>query len=295
MTTPRSVLQRVGVEPREIRRIDHEFTNGHWRVGTGDGLVYLRRSVPERTLAEVEYEARVRCALSSRGWPVPRPVFDPIVVEGHVWCAFEAKPGRVRRPQGVDATLREQRERGRLLARFHADLRELGGLGQKPGWHRAEASFDLLDGFLARVAVTHPGEACEIRRYLERTRSQLADLRAEQQPAQIIHGELSVSHLLYNCGELSGVMDFDLAHANHRVADFAISWRGTHDHVVLGYDEVSPLEPIEWELLTPVYRAWYLMTAQARLAPGYARNPWFGYLIGNLSREPALPLQRTSR
>jgi Ser/Thr protein kinase RdoA (MazF antagonist) len=140
--------------------------------------------------------------------------------------------------------------------------------------------------------VTHPEEADEIHRYLTITREQLNALDAEHQPAQLIHGDFHTRNLLYRGGELAGIMDLDLVHVNHRIADFAISWRGMHDEVVRGYEDESPLEAVEWELLTPVYRAWYLMTAQRRLAPSYDRNPQFGYLIGNLSREPALPLVR---
>lgn len=61
-------------------------------------------------------------------------------------------------------------------------------------------------------------------------------------------------NLRFQKGKLSGILDFELAHWDHRVGDFALSWRGKYDEVVYGYDEVSPLEPEEWELLTTMWR-----------------------------------------
>ena len=37
-----------------------------------------------------------------------------------------------------------------------------------------------------------------------------------------------------------------------------MSWRGKYDDVVFGFDEVSPLDDLEWELLTPIRWAWLL-------------------------------------
>jgi Ser/Thr protein kinase RdoA (MazF antagonist) len=56
-------------------------------------------------------------------------------------------------------------------------------------------------------------------------------------------------------GRLSGILDFELAHWDHRVGDFALSWRGKYDEVIHGYAEVSPLAPEEWALLTPLWWA----------------------------------------
>ena len=94
---------------------------------------------------------------------------------------------------------------------------------------------------------------------------------AQDQPSQVVHGDFSTWNLLFERGTLTGLLDFDVAHRNHRVADFAISWRGEHDDVVLGYDEVSPLGAIEWELLVPVFRAWYLFQASEKFIG--ARSP----------------------
>ena len=50
---------------------------------------------------------------------------------------------------------------------------------------------------------------------------------------------------------------------DHRIGDFALAWRGKYDDVIHGYAEVSPLEPEEWELLTPLWWA-FLIDVTAR-------------------------------
>lgn len=164
----------------------------------------------------------------------------------------------------------------------------MADLGQKPGFARAEESFVRLDRQLAELSRTRPDEARALNRHLEETRRSLDLLHAEAQPAQIIHGDFSTWNLLHSSSQLSGLLDFDLSHVNHRVADFAISWRGVHDDVVLGYAEVNPLEPIDWELLVPVFRAWYLCQASQKFIGPTIPDPQLGFVLNHLNKEPTL-------
>jgi Ser/Thr protein kinase RdoA (MazF antagonist) len=59
-----------------------------------------------------------------------------------------------------------------------------------------------------------------------------------------------------DAGVLSGVLDLDATHLNYRIADFALAWRGDEDEVIEGYEEISPLSELEWEMLLPTYWAW---------------------------------------
>ncbi|MGH2588553.1 MAG: hypothetical protein ACRDJE_26825, partial [Dehalococcoidia bacterium] len=81
-------------------------------------------------------------------------------------------------------------------------------------------------------------------------------------------------NIRYARGTLSAVLDFDAAHLDLRVADFALSWRGYQDDVVRGYEEVSPLEPVERELLVPVYWAWVIASAVAAIDAGEPSDRW---------------------
>ena len=72
----------------------------------------------------------------------------------------------------------------------------------------------------------------------------------------ILHGDFAPWNLLYQNGSLTGILDFESSHLNFRVADFALSWRGYQDDVVLGYEEVSPLSEDERRLIVPIFWAW---------------------------------------
>ena len=77
-------------------------------------------------------------------------------------------------------------------------------------------------------------------------------LRTPTLPTLIIHGDLQPANTFFAAGKLVGLIDFDLAHRDHRAADFAYMWWGRNDDVVAGFEEVSPLEDVEKELLAPL-------------------------------------------
>lgn len=64
---------------------------------------------------------------------------------------------------------------------------------------------------------------------------------------------------MWDSDELTGVLDFESTHLDLRVADFALSWRGEHDEVIRGYDEVSPLTDLERALIAPTSWAWMML------------------------------------
>ena len=78
----------------------------------------------------------------------------------------------------------------------------------------------------------------------------------------------------YLRGALSAILDFDAAHLDLRVADFALSWRGRHDEIIRGYEDVSPLEPVERELIIPVQWAWVIGSAVAGIEAGATSVEW---------------------
>lgn len=244
----------------------------HWLVGpvgSVGGVAVLRRYGPWHKLEDVLYELQVLDRIAALGWSVPRALTPPKYVSGHLWCLFSYVSGCPRRPR-TDASVREDhRARGRLLAELHADLATLTAIGQRPGWQRRDELLgprtdgsSVEDIIKTRVV---PNEAVIMLDYADRARARFAELRAERLPVIITHGDLIGSNVRYVKGTLSGIIDFDLTHLDHRAADFVWTWRGEHDDFVHGYEEVTPLSAVDRALLAPAYWASVLDSARMKL------------------------------
>jgi Ser/Thr protein kinase RdoA (MazF antagonist) len=280
MQPPATILETFGVR---VRAPLGGRLNQHWLVH-GDGrLLVLRRCSQPR--GEVEYELRLLAAIAGMGWPVASAVSDPLEWDSQVWCLFPFLPGD---PPVTDDRFAEQRARGRLLAEFHADLARLGEWEQRGGWRRCEEI--LSDAALDRILAAHgrerPEEVPILRWHLDRARARVAALRPHDRPGMVIHGDFTPWNLRYRSGRLSGILDFEMAHRDHRVGDFALSWRGRYDAVIHGYTEMTPLEPEEWELLTPVWWAWLIEGACRDLAAGRRDDGWTMKML--LRRSPLM-------
>ena len=109
----------------------------------------------------------------------------------------------------------------------------------------------------------------------------------------VLHGDFTPWNLLYEGERLSGILDFEATHLNYRVADFGNSWRGYQDEVIDGYETVSKLSDLEWELLAPAYWAWMLMGVKQTFDTTLAENvapPDFKWQIRHLLRREGLML-----
>jgi Ser/Thr protein kinase RdoA (MazF antagonist) len=239
----------------------------HWLVGHEEGVAVLRRYGPWHDLDDIRYELRVLERVAALGWPVPRTLTHPWQVGRHWWCLFSYVRGQPRRPRTSAAIREELRARGRLLAELHADVATVTDLGQRPGWRRREEVLDprpdgpsVEDVITARVV---PEEATILLGYADRARARFAALGADRLPVLLNHGDLIGSNVRYRGGRLSGVIDFDLTHLDHRAADFVWTWRAAHDDFVYGYEEVTPLDAAERALLTPAF--WVSVLDSVRL------------------------------
>jgi aminoglycoside phosphotransferase (APT) family kinase protein len=246
--------------------------NQHWLVDAGGERLVLRRWATPAD--DVTYELRLLARVAALGWPVAPAVAGPVELDGHLWGLFPFLSREL--PPTPHGSSTEQRARGRLLAAFHADLARLDDLGQRPGWRRCETILTdpRLDRALAEREQTYPEEIRLLRWHLDWARARLAGLCPQERPGQLIHGDFTAWNLRFQGSQLTGILDFELAHWDHRIADFALSWRGKYDAVIQGYTEVSPLEPEEWELLTPMWWAWLLEVACRDLAAGTHDDGW---------------------
>jgi Ser/Thr protein kinase RdoA (MazF antagonist) len=269
----RAVLRRMGIQASRVYRIAHR-SNTHWIVETAEGRSVLRRYAPNRSPGDAAYELRLLEHLNGREWPVPVAVVPPVEWAGSVWCLFRYVSGRAPALRSAAGIRAEQRRRGRLLARLHADMADFAVAGQRPGWCRADEGLvdrtgrPPVDQVLRAYERTNPEAGRVLRTHADRTRDAFGELLPRVPAPVVIHGDLTPWNIRYERGTLSGVIDFDAAHLDLRVADFALSWRGRYDEVLRGYEEESPLEPVERALLVPVYSAWIIASAVAAIDAG---------------------------
>jgi len=258
--------------------------NQHWLVEAQGEQLVLRRwgqspLINDASLnwASINYEVRLVALLAEFEWPVAATVAGPIEINGHFWSLALFLPGDS--PLSADLIhggREKQRTRGRLLAEFHTGLAQVPDLGQRPGWRRCEEILadPTLDNVLAKNEQGQPEEVRVLRWHLERARERIAELQPQNWAGVVVHGDFTPWNLRFTDGRLSGILDFELSHWDHRVGDFALSWRGKYDDVVLGYDEVAPLTPEEWALITPLWWAQLIQSACIDMQHGIVSDGW---------------------
>jgi Ser/Thr protein kinase RdoA (MazF antagonist) len=282
-----AVLERCGLTSM-MPRLLADGSNTHWILRNASDRLVLRRYRAARSLSEIAYELEVLDFLARRGWPVARNVGQPVTLGGRVWCVFEFLQGRSPSPRSAVGRHREARQRGRLIAELHEALRDAAELGQRPGWLRADEGLftDMpwsgIGAWFRRLEKRDPEAGRLLVRAWEVTSDDLARLVPMAPPAIVIHGDVVPWNLRYSRGELSGLLDFDLVHLDLRAAEFALAWRGRHDDVLLGYEDVRPLDPIDRALVVPVFRAWLLACAACAVRDGHSLK----WSLEHLARQP---------
>lgn len=277
----REALKHFGITPLQVLG---GRVNQHWLVSRGKSQFVLRRwFVPPES---VEYEVRLMGRLARMGWPIPEVVEGPVDIGSGLWSLSPYLEGQPQPMTGPE----EQRSRGRLLAEFHQVLVELHDIGQRNPWRRCEEILsDLsLDTLFAAHEARKPEEARDLLSYLDLARARLASVPASDLPGQVIHGDFTNWNLRFIDGKLSAILDFEFAHWDHRVADFALAWRGKYDEVINGYQEVAPLSEAEMALLAPCWWANLLDTAADLLRRGARDDGWIAKKLAE--RSPLLGL-----
>jgi len=229
----------------------------NWLCRRGKENVALRRYV-RPPLGDLSYEHQVAARLHESGWPVPVLLEPTVTVDGEVWAIFRWLRGA---PRADADSPQERSDRGALLAELHDATRELVDLGQRAGCVEApEVVADTtLDGHIAAYATWFPEEARLLAWHLDRARTRFAALDLTTATRAVLHGDFAPWNLLFDDRRLTGIVDFEATHLNLLVADFALSWRGYADEVVLAYDRCRRLDDSDWELLTPTWWAWLFL------------------------------------
>jgi Ser/Thr protein kinase RdoA (MazF antagonist) len=286
------VLQHFAVAPAQYLG---GRVNQHWLVDSGASRLVLRGYSRQEAFDDIGYELEVMRRIHALGWPAPQLAADPLTFNSRTWCLFTWLPGAPPEPGAV-----EQRSRGRLLAQLHESLSTLTGMGQR-------RSFSLSDELVGDPELTDqvrayerllPREGHILRWHLEQARERFAALDLTAAPQIVLHSDFTPWNLLFEVGELTGILDFEATHLNYRVADFALAWRGDQDEVLAGYEEVSQLSDLERELIVPAYWSWLfagVKDAIRAMTAGQVPQHSFEWQIEHLLRRSGIFGQRAPR
>lgn len=205
--------------------------NTSWRVSTGpSGDRVIRRYEQGRSREAIAWEHELLAYAKQRGWPVAVPrrarggsTF--VTLESGTYALFPHLPGE---PLSY-ASVAGKALKGRLLARLHHDLRHFPNDGQRPGFARiweldvfagqsAGLSFHQL---VARFTAQHNDAGYYLRGQRYYNLRELARLGYGELPAIPVHNDFHNDHLLFEAGELTGVLDFDSACMDAAETDLA--------------------------------------------------------------------------
>jgi homoserine kinase type II len=283
-----AVLARFDKSDPAIRDIRTGRVNKHWRIGTAAGDYVLRRYNVHRSHAAIAYEHDVLRYLAGKNWPVaaPLPTGGETIVEAEerLYALLPLLPGRPS-PYVSD---RYSRLKGRLLARLHEDLAGWEPPGQRETFGRvweldvyvgAQTRYSTLNELLMDFGQEYTDHARAIRSQKYAMLRELSTLGYGELPLVATHFDFHHDNLLWSRGELTGLLDFDLAHLDARVADVAQSLAfdclapPAYNAINLsaaraflgGYMDHTPLSDVELQLIVPLVRAAILLMVTWRL------------------------------
>ena len=244
-----------------------------WLVKTIDDRCFVLKETLDLIRSEREHVLLLR--LSEAGIPVP----VPIVTARGGWCASDREervfwlypklPGLViTEHYGGDAENRA-RACGRAIALLHLCLRECDHLS---GFPRLDLVEQIREWAVPRIRTGGTVvDACAIERVWTDAGQEIVSLYSEL-PRQLIHRDPHPSNMLFDKGELTGFLDFEMVLKGPRVFDVcycgssmlvsgfqepekAQRWPELCRSLVRGYEEFCPLTPSEYRALYGLFVA----------------------------------------
>ena len=217
--------------PFTLTKFPSGQSNPTYRLSAASGDYVLRRKpfgalLPSAHAVDREYQ--LISALSPLGFPVPRPVAmcaDPSVI-GAIFYVMELANGRPYAngalPEFDSPTRRRMYEQlVDTLADLHNIEPEIVGLGSfgKPG--------NYFERQVARWTRQYRDSQTDDLPELEQLIDYLPRSLPEQSRVSIVHGDYRIDNVLFDEGELTAVLDWELATLGDPVADFsylAMQW-----------------------------------------------------------------------
>lgn len=273
-----------GLPPARTARLTGGAANEHWRVDApGAEPLVLRRYSDRHAIRAIPYEHELLRFLAERQWPVAAPLATPdgdtvVETEDGCWSLFPFLEGSPPPHEPI-----YQQRKGAVLALLHEDMRAWDSPGQRPTFGRvtdldAPVRADGFDSFAALIAwfaESDPERAAALAGFRERNLDALSRKGYDAQPDVVIYNECLQNNVLFDAGDVTAILDFDLAHEDARVADIARSllvdcWpNGRHLHSwMAGYAaHAQPrLRAAEVDLIPPLMIANELWNTAVPLA-----------------------------
>jgi Ser/Thr protein kinase RdoA (MazF antagonist) len=280
------------------------ISNNSWDITDEYILkIYEKREELKRSIVLLE-------ALKDIGMPVAEIV---PVIEGDMYLERESVYYLMTRklPGSSMVNLSEEPEQiysrmGKVIGKLHAALRELEG--HIDFWDNS--LFSEMKGWIPENLCKSDWKYIGKKDYQE-TVNTLAAVY-EELPKQLIHRDVHFGNFLFEQGEFTGYIDFDLSQKNIRIFDIAYflsgllcdeknygadreNWFSLVKWVINGYEESMPLETAEKVYLSTVmecieilFTGYFLSVEEDRLAKDSAQLFYFIKANANKIREKAL-------
>ena len=279
------------------------ISNNSWDITDEYILkIYEKREELKRSIVLLE-------ALKDIGMPVAEIV---PVIEGDMYLERESVYYLMtRKLPGSILNLREEPEQiygrmGKVIGKLHAALRELEG--HIDFWDNS--LFSEMKGWIPETLSKSNWKYIGKGDYQETVNT--LEAVYEELPKQLIHRDVHFGNFLFEQGEFTGYIDFDLSQKNIRIFDIAYflsgllcdeknygadreNWFSLVKWVINGYEESMPLETVEKVYLSTViecieilFTAYFLSVEEDRLAKDSAQLFYFVKRNANKIREKSL-------
>jgi Ser/Thr protein kinase RdoA (MazF antagonist) len=269
----REVLRAYALrEPHASKpaQVEEEPRAHVWWVESQDRWYILKRYHPWLSRDAVTYEHSVLRELADHGLPVAVPLTaeggDTSVRSGEaLWGLYPFLPGR---PAAARDWMWHAPKAAECLALLHNALAQCAPAGRAhPDWEAwTSTRLDALIGGWPYVAEVGGGLVGAVRDHLAH---RYFGAGSAQLPAIIVHGEYTPMNVLWNGQQLVGIVDFEKAHADSALFDFAAGLGSRHPPllraVLATYTRVRPLSEAERQMLPEAMLLGALVALHAQL------------------------------
>lgn len=232
---------------KNIQLIDEGWDNRVFLVNENIIFRFPRRKV---AIELIEHENKVLSQLQSHfSLQIPNPIYQGKPSEYYPY-SFQ---GYVRLP-GTSGESLSQANRLASLKPLSIFLKQLHAIDEKQALHLGAES-QVFDKTQVQQAITTFNERVTQLITLGRQTINSDEIKKEIENIQhiklppdlsLVHGDLHFKHLIFNHGELTGVIDWGDLGINHPVVDLSIIWGYPEKYHTIFYEIYGSVDQITW-------------------------------------------------